>query len=166
VICRERNKSLEGLLEESCREDKWDIFQVDQLAFLDICRGRTLDLSEGHTSDTKGHTHCAEFVYFWVVFVILRSIWLGEGRTYFQGEIAGVSLSLLARSICIVRYLYIFCCIIKIHKLKNMFSHIRLFSGLFAQKYLCLSWLWLLLYSSLLIRFIFLLCILKFCEET
>jgi hypothetical protein len=65
---------LEGLLEEKCREDEGDILQVDRLAFLDICRGRTSDLSEGRTGDAEGRTHCAEAVFFWVVFVLLRSI--------------------------------------------------------------------------------------------
>jgi hypothetical protein len=80
-------------------------------------------LSEGHIGDGE---------------VTQRVVHIAQ-RPYFSGSFfVGVSLSLLAGLICLVRDLYIFYCIIKIHKLKNRFSHIVLLSRLFTQKYLSL----------------------------
>jgi hypothetical protein len=45
-------------------EDRGDILQVDQLAFLDICKGCTSDLSEGRIGEVEGRMHCAEAVFF------------------------------------------------------------------------------------------------------
>jgi len=45
-------------------EDRGDIPQVDQLAFLDICKGCTSDLSEGRIGEVEGRMHCAEAVFF------------------------------------------------------------------------------------------------------
>jgi hypothetical protein len=51
VICKERSELLEGLLEESCREDGGEFLQVDRLAMSVICRGQISDKRKSHTCD-------------------------------------------------------------------------------------------------------------------
>jgi hypothetical protein len=91
---------------------------------------------------------------------------LGEGRTNFQGEIVGVSLSLLAGSICLVRDLYIFCCIIKIHKQEErVFPH-WVFPGVIYPKIFVSLMVVIVVIFFIVDQIYFSAVHLKFCEET
>jgi hypothetical protein len=129
--------SLEGLLEESCREDGGDILQVDRLAFSAICRGRTSDLRGSTYRVTQRAVRTAQRLTTGFFLSFCWFVGLGEGRTSVEEEFCWGFSQLLAQDrFVFVRDLYIFCCIIKIHKLKNWFSHIGFFQGLFYPKIL------------------------------